>query len=224
MRLRTWLRQALTAPSTILPSGKKRSVRRTAPTFRLRAAMVSPLSPISSSVEPPPMSTSSRRRSKTGTAWSTPRWISRASSTPEITSTWTPASWRARSRNSLEFVASRTALVRDGAHRSVVAIGESLHPLEARQPSTQGIGRQQLHVAAPRTEPDDLALAGQRLETVPTDGSGDDQVDAVRSDVDRRQCRGGLLAGHGTDSATLRGSCGKAISWRRSRRDTTADR
>ena len=40
----------------------------------------------------PPMSTSTRRRSKTGTACSTPRWIRRASSTPEMTSTSTPAS------------------------------------------------------------------------------------------------------------------------------------
>ena len=39
-------------------------------------------------------------RSNTGTAWSTPRWIRRASSKPEITSTSTPASSRARSTNS----------------------------------------------------------------------------------------------------------------------------
>ena len=57
------------------------------------------------------MSTSSSRWSKTGTAWSTPSWIRRASSTPEITSMSTPASSRARQRNSWALAASRTALV-----------------------------------------------------------------------------------------------------------------
>ena len=39
------------------PPGKKRSVSRTAPSLKLRAASVSPRSPITISVEPPPMST-----------------------------------------------------------------------------------------------------------------------------------------------------------------------
>ena len=61
---------------------KNRRVRRMAPSFSDRAASTSPRSPTSSSVLPPPMSHSSRRRSNTGTACSTPRWMSRASSTP----------------------------------------------------------------------------------------------------------------------------------------------
>ena len=60
---------------------------------------------------PPPMSMRRRRRSNTGTACSTPRWMRRASSTPETTSTSTPASSRARRTNSSRFSASRTALV-----------------------------------------------------------------------------------------------------------------
>ena len=63
------------------------------------------------SVLPPPMSTTSTCWSKTGTAWRTPRWISRASSTPEITSTPMLALTRAASRKSSRFSASRTALV-----------------------------------------------------------------------------------------------------------------
>src|SRR5882724_5297544 len=82
-----------------------------APTLRLRAASISPPRPTMNSVLPPPMSTTSTCCSNTGTAWSTPRWISRASSTPEITSTPTLALARAASRKSSRFSASRTALV-----------------------------------------------------------------------------------------------------------------
>src|SRR5437764_846652 len=82
-----------------------------APTLRLRAASMSPPRPTMNSVLPPPMSTTSTCWSNTGTAWSTPRWMSRASSTPEITSTPTLALTRAASRNSSRFSASRTALV-----------------------------------------------------------------------------------------------------------------
>ena len=90
---------------------KKRAVRRIAPSLRLRAASTSPRSPMRSSVEPPPMSTSMSRLSKTGTACSTPRWMRRASSIPEMTSTSTPASSWARRTNTSWFSASRTALV-----------------------------------------------------------------------------------------------------------------
>ncbi len=55
------------------------------------------------------MSTMMRRRSKTGTAWRTPRWMRRASSTPEMTSISTPPAPRAASRNSSALVASRVA-------------------------------------------------------------------------------------------------------------------
>ena len=57
------------------------------------------------------MSITRWRWSNSGTAASTPRWISRASSTPDTTSMSTPASARARSVNSCWFAASRTALV-----------------------------------------------------------------------------------------------------------------
>ena len=80
-----------TAPGCSRCPGKKRLVRRTAPSLKLRAVSTSPRSPIRISVEPPPMSHRSSRRSNTGTACSTPRWMSRASSTPEMTSTSMPA-------------------------------------------------------------------------------------------------------------------------------------
>ena len=41
-----------------------------------------------------------------------------------------------------------------------------------------------LHVAAAVAEADDLLLAGQRLEAVVADGAGDDEVEAVRADVE----------------------------------------
>ena len=89
---RTYCRHDDTALGCRPSPGKKRSVSRTAPSFMLRAASVSPRWPTSSSVQPPPMSMRNSRWSKTGTACSTPRWMRRASSTPEITSTSTPAS------------------------------------------------------------------------------------------------------------------------------------
>ncbi len=107
----TYLRASSTAFFLTGSLRKKRSVRRMAPTLRLRAASTSPPRPTMNSVLPPPMSITSTCWSKTGTAWSTPRWMSRASSTPEITSTPTLALTRAASRKSSRFSASRTALV-----------------------------------------------------------------------------------------------------------------
>ena len=59
---------------------------------------------------PPPMSTRISLLSKTGTACSTPRWMRRASSRPEITSTVTPTSAAALMKSSA-LAASRTAEV-----------------------------------------------------------------------------------------------------------------
>ena len=108
----TWRRHDDTADGwTFDPSGKKRFVSRSAPSLRLATASRLPRSPTMSSVLPPPMSHTSARRSKIGNAWSTPRWMRRASSTPDTISTSIPASRCTRSRKSSWFSASRTALV-----------------------------------------------------------------------------------------------------------------
>ena len=88
--------------------------------------------------------------------------------------------WRA-------LVASRVALGGHGTQLGVEAVGDPLHPRQAGQATIEGLGGEQLHVPATGAEADDLTFAGQRLETVATDWAGDDEVDAVRADVDGRQ-------------------------------------
>ena len=90
---------------------KNRSVSRTAPNLKLRANITSSSIPTTTSVEPPPMSHTNIGRSWIPIALSTPRWISRASSTPETTSMSIPVSLRTFLMNSERFLASRTALV-----------------------------------------------------------------------------------------------------------------
>ena len=170
----------------IVPPGKNRSVRRTAPSLKLRAASVSPRSPTSTSVEPPPMSTRMSRWSKTGTACSTPRWMSLASSSPEITSMSTFASRRARVRNTsaLSRLAHRAG--GDGADRCAVRCGDALHAAQRRDAAVHGVGRELLHVAAAVAEADRLLLASDDLEAV-VEQSGDDEMEAVGADVERGQ-------------------------------------
>ena len=122
----------------VVPPGKKRSVRRTAPSLKLRAASVSPRSPITISVDPPPMSTNSARFSNTGTAWSTPRWISRASSSPEITSISTCASSLARRMKTSALAASRVALVAT-ARRATTPWLSAIRRMRCRQAIARSI-------------------------------------------------------------------------------------
>ena len=74
-----------------------------------------------------------------------------------------------------------------GTQLGVEAVGDPLHPRQAGQATIEGLGGEHLHVPATGAEAHDLTFAGQRLETVATDWAGDDEVDAVRPDVDGRQ-------------------------------------
>ena len=76
---------------------------------------------------------------------------------------------------------------RDGAGDRVEPVGDALHPRQAGQPALQRVGREQLHVPAAGAEADHLPLGRQRLEAVAVDRAGDDEVDAVGADVDRRE-------------------------------------
>ena len=134
-RPRTYARHRSRAPSSTTPSGKKRRVMRNDPSFTERAWSTSPLRPMSTSVDPPPTSMSTIRRSNTGSACSTPSWMSRASSWPEMTCTSTPASSRARRRNSAALVASRTAEV------ATAYIGASKDSASDRQRSSAATPR-----------------------------------------------------------------------------------
>src|ERR671911_313915 len=102
-----------------------------APNLRLRAVRISPLRPTTSSVEPPPMSHTSTCRSNTGTACSTPRWMSRASSKPEMTSTSTPASARARSMKVARFSPSRSTTSKRSASTRATTMCTELVPMSA---------------------------------------------------------------------------------------------
>ena len=97
----------------------------------------------------------------------------------------TPASVRARSMNWRAFVASRVALVATARTSASKPSAIPFIRLRQARPRSRASGGEHLHVAAPGAEADDLAFAGQRLETITTDGAGDDEVDAVRADVDR---------------------------------------
>lgn len=92
-------------------ASRKASCSRTVPMGSDTDMCGAPLASRVSSTLPPPMSTSSARRSPTGTALCTAMSTSRASSTPSMTSSLMPASRCARSTSRSALWASRTALV-----------------------------------------------------------------------------------------------------------------
>ena len=154
---------------------------------RARGAAPRPRWPTSSSVLPPPMSHSRRRWSNTGTAWSTPRWMRRASSTPEMTFTLTRASSQARSISTSRFSASRTAEVATAVIGRVVDLGDLAEPVEGRDGAVDGVGAELPHVAGARAEPHHLLLALEDLEAGPGVAGGhpgDHAVERVGADVD----------------------------------------
>ena len=138
--LRTCRAQASTAPGCSTSERKNRSVRRMAPSLSDPTASTWRRSPTNTSVEPPPMSISTRRLSNTGTACSTPRWMRRASSAPVMTSTSTPASSRARARNSPAFAASRTALVATATSAAPCTSATARHRASAATPRSIASG------------------------------------------------------------------------------------
>ena len=73
-----------------------------------------------------------------------------------------------------------------GADRCAVRRGDALHPAQRRDAAVDGVGRQLLHVAAAVAEPDGLLLASDDLVAV-VEHAGDDEVEAVRADVERGQ-------------------------------------
>ena len=73
---------------------------------------------------------------------------------------------------------------RGDARRSGMGSDPS-HPAERFDAAIHGVGFEALHVFAARAEPDRLALAGQDLEMALGVDGGDDEVERVRSHVDR---------------------------------------
>ena len=208
---RTWRRQASTAPGCVCRPSKKRRVRRIAPSFSERDASTSPRRPTSSSVLPPPMSQSRRRRSYTGTAWSTPRWMRRASSTPEITLTWTRASSHARSISTSRFSASRTADV------ATAVIGASWTSATCRNRSSASTARSMASAVSSRMSPAldpsrTISFSRSRISkrgpASPVGHPGDHAVQRVRADVD-----GGERLGASARMEWPRAQSGRDARW-----------
>ena len=135
----------------------------------------------------------------------------RASSIPEMTSTSIPASSWARCTNTSWF--SRLAH-RARGHRADGRAFRLCHPSHAIERIDAAVHRvlgEHLHVARSRAESHHLALAGDDIEAIVGRDPGNDEMDRVRADVDRRERRvgrgpalvGGRAARHGAD-ATLR--------------------
>ena len=76
----------------------------------------------------------------------------------------------------------------DGPHGRPEAGGDLAHPPEGGDAAVDGVRRQHLHVAAAVAQADDLLLARQGLEPIGPDRAGDEEVEAVRADIERGQC------------------------------------
>ena len=75
----------------------------------------------------------------------------------------------------------------DRSHRRPVAVGHLAEAVQGRHAPVDGVGREQLHVAGARSEAHHLLLPPDHLEPVVTGDASDDQVERVRSYVNRRQ-------------------------------------
>src|SRR5690554_1734088 len=132
--LAAWSRACSTSRRTAASSSAvggsermSRSVSRTLPTS-IECAASGTVSPSTSSVDPPPMSTTSRRErlaAASGIALSAPRNDSRASSSSSMTSGSTPRISRTPSRNTSRFAASRVADVATKRIRSTRCLRHS---------------------------------------------------------------------------------------------------
>ncbi len=109
---------------------------RTAPMGRLTMSAMWPEMERVSSQLPPPRSTSRARRWRYARPESTPRWMRRPSSRPEMTSTFQPVAVRTQSRKARLLRASRNALV--ATTRTLSAAVGLRSPVESPQHS-QGV-------------------------------------------------------------------------------------
>ena len=132
------------------------------------------------------MSTSRRRRSNTGTAWSTPRWMRRASSKPEMTSTSTPASSRARRRSRRGSRPRAPRWWRRHAREPGAASATRAFAERGDAPLDR-VGVKPFHVAGARAESHHLLHLLEDLDPAGVAHAGDDEMDRVGADVDGRK-------------------------------------
>ena len=99
------------AAAVIAPSRKKRWVMATQPIASDSSRSGSKPRPMMNSVEPPPMSITSRGTGERGSSCATPKNVSRASSCPLMMSIGRPSVRSASFRNSRAFFATRNVFV-----------------------------------------------------------------------------------------------------------------
>ena len=118
----------------------------------------------------------------------------RASSTPEMISTSTPASRRARKELvSVLGLPHRTR--RDRPDRRARAVGDLLDPTQSAHPALDRRLGQPLHVAAARAESDHFLELFDHVEPVAGTYASHDEMDRVRADVDRGEQVGHAMEG-----------------------------
>ncbi len=183
-------------------SRRYRSASRTTPSGRLSVIWTREPSEMTNSVEPPPMSMRKSGSKRAGNSLRTPRLMSRASSSPETTSTVTPVRRRTASRKAAELEASRTAQVATARTRSAPAAWiERRNCSTASDPRLDGLVRQAARGEGLAAQAHQGLLARHHLQRSVLFDGGDQQLDAVGSDVDGGELphhRGILRPGRGT--------------------------
>ena len=119
--------------------------------------------------------------------------ISRASSRPLMTSTSTPVSASIRSTSSLPLAARADRARRLGDHLvRAERVGELAEAADARDRAVGGRRRDAAVAGDVVAEAQHLLLAGDRLERAVGVHVGDEQVEGVRAEVERRDAHVGV--------------------------------
>ena len=175
---------ASSAAAVIAPSRKKRCVMPTQPIVSDSRRSGSKPRPMMNSVDPPPMSITSRGRVDGGSSCATPKNVRRASSCPLMTSIGNPSVRSASATNSCEFFATRNTFV---ATTRTAGGMKSRQPLakagKARQRGLHRGTREPALVVDAGAEAQRLAPRVELVDLVAFDAA-DFEPEAVRAQVD----------------------------------------
>ena len=152
------------------------------------------------SVEPPPMSMTSRGSGDRGSSCATPKNVSRPSSCPLMMSIGNPSVRSASAMNSFALRGDAERIRGDHAHRRRMQARESL--AEAREAGQRGVHRGALDpslVVESGAEAQRLAPGVELVDLVALDAA-DFEPEAVRSEIDDGQQRVGFALAHATDA------------------------
>ena len=141
-----------------------------------------------SSQLPPPRSTSKARRLAMRAADSTPRWIRRPSSRPEMTSTFQPVAVRTQSRKARLLRASRSALVATTRTRSAPCVmSRAMKSPQHAQGVRHRLGIERSVGENALAQACDFAVFVESFQAA-VYHLGYFQPDRVRTDVNRGEC------------------------------------